>query len=218
MNSSSFSRIPTAFIGALLLVVSSCGTAPTSAPASRPGSGLTEYLALVDQARQAVASALNSLGTLNAQAPAAPASVVSAFSQEVDRLAVASLGIRARSQAMQTRGDAYFENWRENMESIADRNVRDAAELHRSDLQQSFASIKATLQQTRVSFQAFLAGLRKLRSGLDKDPALLASGSTRELAGETRQHGLAVEQGLDAVAAELRKMMLMLTPADSAKK
>src|SRR5262249_48337245 len=105
MNLNPFASISDATCAlALLLSLTGCQTNPPPGnAASRPGSGLAEYLELVNQARQAVDSARNSLDSLDHQTGTASPAVVSAFSDEVDRLSSASVRIRARSQAMQTR-------------------------------------------------------------------------------------------------------------------
>jgi hypothetical protein len=217
MNSTKRTGIAALFLTGLLLLLSSCSTTQTRT-ASRPGSGLAEYLDLVHRSRQAVESALSSLDSLRAETGSNPKKVTAAFSDEVDRLEVASLRVRARAQAMQARGDAYFENWQQNMASIADPKIRTAAEQHRSELQQSFASMKFTSLQTRDSFQQFLTGLRKLRSRFEADPAALGDRPASDFADDTRRHGLDVLKGLDAIAAELNKMTGILASVTSTAK
>jgi hypothetical protein len=208
-------QFPALLVSAFLLAASGCATKSTGNTAPRPGSGLAEYRELVQRSQLAIESALRSLQTLSNPTPANPNRVVSAFSEEVDRLGAASVQVRARAQAMQARGDAYFENWHENMASIEDPRVRALAEQHRADLQRSFANIKLTLQQTRESFQSFLGSLRKLRTTLETDAARLSSNSTRDQVQETERVGHNVQAGLSAVALELRHMSEMLIPPGS---
>jgi hypothetical protein len=186
--------------------------------AGPPGSGLAEYQALVQHSRQSIESALTSLHGLASQGSAASKAAVSAFSEEVDRLQAASVRVRARAQAMQARGDAYFENWEESMTSIADPGIRASAEQHHADLQRSFGSIKVVLGQARTSFQSFLAGLRKLRTTLEADPSRFSAAPTQELVRNTQADGRRVEQDLDTVAVELRRMTEMLIPPDQTAK
>jgi hypothetical protein len=217
MNSHRIIGLAAAAVLAVLLL-GSCATSHSEKTAPRPGAGLTEYLEVVNGSRQAVQSALDSLDALSSQAAAPSPAVVSAFSGEVDQLASKSLTVRARSQAMIARGDAYFENWQQNMASISDRQVRAAAELHRAELQQSFADIKRNLQLVRESFQPFLAGLRHLRQSVEADPAQVSVNATRDLIQAAKSHGAEVNQRFEMVAAELKKMLAMITPATTAAK
>jgi hypothetical protein len=175
-------------------------------------------LALIDRSRVAIETAINSLDSLKVAPTVNSNAAIAAFSQEVDNLETESIWIRARAQVMQTRGDAYFDNWKENMAAISDKKIRASAEEHQSELRQSFATIKQNLQQTRQPFQLFLAGLRKLRTNLETKPATLAIESTGSLAQDTRQRGREVEAGLDSVAAELTKMTMMINPREATAK
>jgi hypothetical protein len=206
-------KLPAAVASLLVLALSSCTTSPPDKTA-RPGSGLAEYLDLVQHSRQAVDSALTALDTLNNQGSTASPTAVSAFSEEVDRLEAASVQVRARAQAMQARGDAYFQNWEENVAAIPDAGVRALAKRNRNELEHSFASIKVMLAQTRTVFQSFLGNLRKLRTTTEKDPTAFAVAPAQDLVRNAREQGRLVEGDLDAVALELRHMMALLLPPD----
>ena len=205
-------------LAALLCTVSGCATGKNAPVSGRPGAGLAEYTALVEHSRAAVDTALQSLDKLDRQTLPLSRKSIESFSDEVDRLASESVEVRARSQAMQTRGDAYFENWHENLAKVDDPAFRQRAEEHRTELQQRFTKVKLSSQKTRESFRAFLAGLRNLRSAVEKDPQAWGSDATRQLAQTTRQNGADVEKGLDAIHDELRAMTALVLPNGSAGK
>jgi len=123
------------------------------------------------------------------------------------------LVIRARFQAMQARGDAYFENWQQRMAEVSDPDFRARAEQHRAQLQERFGTIKQRSSQAREAFGSFLADLRKLRSTLEAHPQIVEAETTKQLVQETSRNGLAVEQGLDAMEEELRVMTALVLPA-----
>jgi hypothetical protein len=203
-----------ALLGALVLCLVGCAAQKPTNKLPRPGTGLAEYTQLVNGSQQGVKASMRALDAVDAQTPRCSPAVVSAFSTVVDRLAVESIKVRARSQVIQARGDAYFENWQANMDSMSDPKVRMQAELHRSELQQSFARIKSISQDIRSAFQGYLAGLRSLRSELENEGGVLAKDSIKQLIATTRQSGLRVEDGLDAIAKELKSMTAMLSPPD----
>jgi hypothetical protein len=198
----------------LALTLAGCSTDKSASSTPRPGSGLVEYRQLVKRSHDAIDGSIRSLDKVSAQ-PHCPTNLVASFSDQVDHLAAESVQVRARSQAMQSRGDAYFDNWTANMASMKDPKMREQAERHRTELQQSFARIKSTSLETRSAFQQYLAGLRQLRNALENDPAALSVPATKETAEATRRNGLEVERGLDTIRDELAGMMLMLVPGDA---
>ena len=120
--------------------------------------------------------------------------------------------MRERAQAIQARGDAYFENWSENLAGMKDPQVRELAEHFHPQLQQSFLRIKLASQKTREAFRNFSQGLRKLRISLENNSGVIEDETAKELIRTTRDNGQQVLQQLGSVKAELQAMTEMLTP------
>jgi hypothetical protein len=182
-------------------------------PSPRPGSGIAEYRQVATNAQAAVRAALGSLASVSAQSNRCEPDVLSAFSAEVRRLQVESVQLRARSEAMQARGDAYFDHWHERLARIQDPEVRSLAQQNRTQLQQSFAEIKQLSQGGREAFKPFLSGLRQLRNALEHDPASLSGAETQSTIASTREQGQHVEQCLAGIERELDSMSAAITPA-----
>jgi hypothetical protein len=210
---------PVSWIGFVLAVLlSGCATSKVGSRAPLPENGIEEYRQLTSEALDSVLLALRSLDQVGAQAGHCPSNVVVAFSDEVQRLQVESLRVRARSQAIQARGDAYFAAWSENLARMKDPQVRQLAERFRPELERSFARIKLESQQAGDAFRPFLHGLRELRVELEaKGGSLDTESATRQLRA-TRAQGELVLQRLGAVSGELLVVSRMLTPAKPAAK
>jgi hypothetical protein len=133
-----------------------------------------------------------------------------AFSNQVQRLQIDSLRIRARAQAILTRGDAYFASWSESIARIKDPQVRAAAERFHPELAQSFSKIKLASQQAGGAFKPFLSGMRKLHVQLEKDSGLRQDDTTKELVSSTRANGEEVVRELGVVRGELDAVTKML--------
>jgi hypothetical protein len=174
--------------------------------------GVMAYQESVAQAKAEVANALASLDKVNAQAAAAPAGVVEDFSAEVGRLEVNSTQIRARVQAIQARGDAYFNDWSNSISKIKNSRVRELAELHHADLEQSFLRIKAGSQRAGAAFKPFLAGMRTLRVRLELQPSVITEAPVRNLISVTFAQGRQTIEELEGVNFELQGVVAMLTP------
>jgi hypothetical protein len=195
-----------------------CATHDSTSAAHRPGSGVAEYQQITSQAQKAVISALNSLEKVSAHTNNCPPNVRASLANEAQRLQVDSLQIRARAQAIQARGDAYFADWSETLKQIDNPGVREAAERNHSQLEQSFSQIKLASQQAGAAFKPFLSGLRQLHINLDKDASAAGSSSGSDLLKATRDHGQEVLKQLGVITNELHGITRMLTPTKSSSK
>ncbi len=163
-----------------------------------------------------VQKALDALGQVEAQTNRCPPKVIEAFSSELQRLQVGSIGVRARAQAIQARGDAYFKDWQQTLTRVKDPQVRECAERFHPQLQQTFLNIKLASQRTRESFQPFFSGLRKLRRDLEKDPGVIETEAAKDLIRTTGENGRQVLQKLGVIRDELQTMTQLLTPTRAA--
>jgi hypothetical protein len=95
---------------ALILVtaVSGCATHKSADEAPEPGSGIAEYKEITAQALTSLRAVLDSLKSVNAQPYPCPSNVSAVFTERVLQLQTDSLRVRARTQAILSRGDAYF--------------------------------------------------------------------------------------------------------------
>jgi hypothetical protein len=201
----------------VLLMVGCVSNEPGSTN-GRPGSGIAEYRKVATDAQKALGRALSSLTAVSGQSNQCSPEVLSAFSSEFQRLQVESVQIRARSQAMQARGDAYFDSWQEQMERIKDPQLRARIESQRPAFQGHFQKIKALSQEGHAAFGPFLAGMRKVRNSLEKDPASLGTQTVQVSIASTRAQGEKVDRYLTDIRHEFDSMMAMLTAPRSAAK
>jgi hypothetical protein len=195
----------------MLLAVGCVSDAPNSTNPP-PGSDVAEYRKAVTDAQKALGRALNSLAAVSAQSNRCSPKMVASFSEEFQRLEEESMDLREHFQAMQARGDAYFESWQEEMERIKDPQMRALVENQRPALHEHFVKIKALSQEGREAFGPFLAGLRKIRNSLEKDPASLGTQTMQDTLVSTRAYGDRVARCLADTRHELDSMAAMLTP------
>jgi len=196
----------------ILVLAPSCATKHSSGDGPRPGSGIAEYRRVSTDAEKALSRALASLAAVSAQSNVCSPEVLRSFSGEIRQLQVDSLQIRARSLAMQARGDAYFERWQENMASVRDPKVRALVEAQRPALQESFHRIKSLSREGREALNPFLDELRQLRNALEKDPASLHSDRAQRWIESATGNGKHVEQCVLGIQQELDSMSARVTP------
>jgi hypothetical protein len=206
------------FAVAATFLLGGCATKDSAESAPRPGSGIEEYRQLTGEAATAVRAALVALDKVSAASNPCPPKLVTAYVNEVQRLHVDSLRIRARGQAIRARGDAYFADWTENMARIQDPQIRERAERFRPELQECFSRIKLVSEQAGTAFKPFMSGLRMLRIQLDKPPPAIADDTTKDLIRTTREHGGEVLQALSGIDKELDTITRLLTPRKTVAK
>ncbi len=156
--------------------------------------------------------ALKSLATVSTQSNRCAPSVLAAFSAKMQQLQVDSLQLRARAQAMQARGDAYFENWHEHLAKVKDTKLRAYADAQRPAFEQRFGRIKALSQEGREALDPFQASIRKVRNALEADPASITAVSTQDWLATAKEKGEHVDRCLGAIIDELDSMRAMLRP------
>jgi hypothetical protein len=200
-----------------LAALAGCAAKPTNSTAPAPREDVAEYRQVASDAQRVVHATLASLDRAAAQVPCPPR-VLKAFSKDVQRLEVDSFRIRARSQAIRARGEAYFEQWHEHLRNVKDPAARQLAEQQHERLQERFAKVRVATHEARDTFQPFLAGLHRLRNGLQSDPAIASTEPTKELIRTTRENGKKVESSLSAILADLDAVAAMLKPEKAARK
>jgi hypothetical protein len=203
-------------LAALVAGLSSCASPQQTAGTPRPGNGISEFQHLTRQSHHAVQRALDALDEVSRPSDGCSPKMLARFSKEIHRLETGSIRIRARAQAMRERGEAYFQNWHANLARIPDPAIRALADLRRPELQQHFNQATLLAQDTRASFQLFLAGLRNIRNALEKDLHALQTEPNQDRVRATREHGHNVERGLAAIDQEFQDMRTLVTPKKTA--
>ena len=129
-----------------------------------------------------------------------------------------SVKVRARTQAMRARGDAYFEHWQEFLATVDSEPVRKLAEEHQAELKQSFEQVRLASQQVREVFRPFLSDLQKLRAILEASPTLAHIDAQKDLILAAKDKGRQVQQGMDRILVEMNSMTALLRPPTTAAK
>jgi hypothetical protein len=198
-----------------VITLAGCATQDEARQEPRPGDGIKEYRQIVQESLKAIGEAASALDRVSAHTNSCPPRLITAFSREVLDLQAESIRVRSRSQAIQARGQAYFDNWQETLDRVKDPRVRALAQEHRPQLQECFARIKGRAGQAGDAFKPFLSGLRKLQNSLESDPASISTDSTRQLIRVTQQSGQLLAAALEGIRQELDTMKALLTPSKS---
>ena len=204
------------FCAAGFAVLAGCATRdPDNVRPPKPGSGVKEYAALVAEAESDIQGSLRCLENIRAQKGRCRPGLVRDLGDEVDRLHVDSIRVRARVQVIQARGDAYLEAWTNNAGLMRESPLRLSPE-SLPQIQEAFSRIKQKSQQTGDVFRPYFAGLRKLRVELEKDPGANQTEQGQQLIQTMREEGVEVLRNLRALGDELQSFERLLATAKAA--
>lgn len=203
---------------AVAMALIGCATTETAPKAPTPRADFIEYRQIAVQAMSQVDRTLRALDEVSVRANQNPRPAYQAFAKAVHRLEVDSIKVRARTQAMRARGDAYFEHWQEYLGTVQNEQIRKLAEEHRPELKRSFEQAQLASQQVRETFRPLLSDLQKLRAVLEADLTLARIDAQKDLILAAKDKGRLVQQGLERVLAEMNSMTALLTPPGTAPK
>ena len=145
---------------AVAAVLIGCASTETARKVPTPRDDFREYRQMVVQAMGLVDATMRAVDEISAQANRDPRPAYEVFAKAVHRLEVDSIRMRAHTQAMRARGDAYFEHWEHYLAGVDNEQVRQLAERHRPELKQSFEHAQQASQQIRETFGPFFLTCR----------------------------------------------------------
>ena len=203
-------------LAGLATILPGCASTDTSRREPTPRDDFFEYRQIVVEAMDQVDSALGALEELEVAANRDPRKAYAAFAQAVHRLEVDSIRVRARTEAMRARGEAYFEYWDKYLSGMEDERVRKLAAEHRAELKRSFEQGQEAAEQVRGRFRPFLTDLQKLRAVLEAEPDLARIDAQKSLILAAGEKGRQIQQGLNRLLAEMNSWVALLTPAGPA--
>jgi len=184
-----------------------CASAPKESAAPKPGSGLAEYREVTRGAHEAVAATVTSLESLSLPEPQPllqhPA--LAGFDRAFRHLELTSITARARAASIISRGQAYFEEWQENLSAVTNRAEAQVDTERYTRLLGHFERVRQRSEMVRGDFRPFMAKLREFRARLDQ-PATTDSSATakRDINGLITD-GKRVLQTLEAVSMALNE-------------
>jgi hypothetical protein len=186
-------KLSVAALALFVFLISGCATSESGSRPPRPGARLAEYRQLVVDLRKAALASRQSAEALTSAPESKSAAAHARFDEAVQRLEVVSMRVRARADAMEKRGEAYFDEWAEEIKSEAG----DAAKERFAELRQHFDEILKGSRQVRQAFRQFLDGLRGVTSSLGQHPVPAAIEKARPTLTKIVSDGKQAEETMD---------------------
>ena len=125
------------------------------------------------------------------------------FDRALHDLELTSARTRARAEAILARGQAYFDEWKENLSATTNQSAARAETERYARLREHFDRVRERSGEVRTEFRPFMTKLREFRATLDKSPDPLASESSRSSIDALTVSGRRVLDTLKAVSKAL---------------
>jgi hypothetical protein len=187
-----------------VLFAAGCTTSKSSAVSTRPGDGLREYQRLVRDLRQDVRRTSQILEALGPVSQKNSSAAYARFDASLHRLEVDSITARARVDAMEKRGEAYFKEWAEEISGPANEAAHRVAQERFAQLHGHFEAILKDTELVRQAFQPFLEGLRESRTKLGQKPVFAAIEMAKPDFARLASAGRRAEESLDQLSKTLQ--------------
>jgi hypothetical protein len=163
--------------------------------------------------KTAVDTTLKSMDDLAAAASTDPRKPYEAFAKNVDKVEAAGNKAKKNAEAMHAKGEAYFQQWEQQISQVQNEKIRQLAQERRAKLQEAFGNIKKSAADAKESFPIFLSDLKDLRTLLSTDLTVQGIAAAKGIFKKTKSEGQDVQKHLDAVEAELNTVVAAITAA-----
>ena len=215
----SFERIQILLIiaGTALLTAGFQASAAGYKLADKTGVSISEFRDEIVDVKNQVDATLASLDKVVAQATIDPRKAFKEFEKNVPRIDSAAARAKKRATEMREKGKEYFDQWERELAAVNDPEIRKLAEARKAKLQAAFAKIRVSMEPARDKFNTWLTALKDLQKYLGNDLTIGGIDAAKDLIAKNKSAGLAVQQNLDKVIAELNTVVATITPAKDKK-
>jgi hypothetical protein len=185
--------------------------------ADKVGVDIAQFRDEIVAVKKAVDVTMAALDKIVADATVDPRKAFKEFDKSVPDIDSSAAKAKKRADDMKARGKQYFDKWEKDLAGVNDPEVRKLAEERKAQLQATFGNIKTTMEPARDQFQAWLAPLKDLQKFLSQDLTIGGIDAAKELIAKSKKDGVALQQTLDVVIAELNTVVATITPAKAKK-
>jgi hypothetical protein len=127
------------------------------------------------------------------------------FTVALDRLADSSAQLDGTRKHAQRKGDAYFNEWDEQLAGIHFEKVRLQSEARKAEVTNQFHSMTRHYDESQTVVRALITYLNDIRTALNADLTSAGLASVKEVVNNANQNGRKVQTALAQLSNELAK-------------
>jgi chromosome segregation ATPase len=128
----------------------------------------------------------------------------------VSKLNSSAKNVTASAAAMQTRGEAYFQQWDKDLAQIKNEDIRSRSQARKTEVAERFARIKTHYQDARSSFTPLTSDLTDIQKALGADLTADGVKALLPIISRANREAVPVRQSLTKLAAEFHAMGVSL--------
>jgi Protein of unknown function (DUF2959) len=194
-------------------LMTGCGSTSGYKQADKTGAGIAEFRDEIINGKKCIDATMKSLDSIAASATTDPRKAFEQYSKSVANLESSAAKIKKRAQDMRQQGQAYFQQWQQEITQVSNPEIRKLAEERKAKLQETFDSIRKYTEPLKAQFDPWMADLKDLQKYLGNDLTIAGVDAAKGLFAKTRADGAEVQKSMDGVVAELNTISAALTPA-----
>lgn len=193
------------------------GSAAGYKMADKVGTSIAEFRDEIVTIKKEVDTTMGALDKIVTTAATDPRKAFKDFDKAVPQIDDAAKKAKKRGEEIKARGQAYFQGWEKELANVNNAEIRKLAEERKAKLQETFGSIRTSMEPVRDEFTTWLADLKDLRKYLSNDLTIGGIDAAKELINKTMTEGRGVQQSMDRVITDLNTIVATLTPAKTKK-
>jgi len=139
------------------------------------------------------------------------------FDDSVNDLAAAAQDVAAKTQDMQTQGDAYFTEWDLELAQIHNEDIRTRSESRKAETMAKFAKMHQQYDDTEAAFKPFMSDLHDIQKFLANDLTPAGLAAIKDPAAKATSDAEPLKKSLTSLSAEFDDLGLSLSPNTPAK-
>jgi hypothetical protein len=202
--------------GMAVVLLNGCGTTSGYKLADKTGEGIANFREEIVSGKQAVDAVMKSLDQISVTASSNPRKAYEQYCKDVSKLESVAEKARKRGQEMKDRGQAYFDQWQQQMAHVQNAEIRQLAEQQKAKLQQAFDAIRKLTEPLKSQFDTWMTDLKGLQTYLGNDLTVSGVNAAKNLLEKTQAEGMDVQKSLDALISELNSVQATITPSTGA--
>lgn len=171
--------------------------------ADQTGTNLQNFRKDIVEFKQALDASLTRLNQVTEAATTDPRPAFEAYSKSLTQLGAVSRRADKRAQTLRTQGEAYFQQWQRELETISNPEIRQVAQERKDQQKQLFDRLDPLLKQMWGHYEPLFSDLQDLRKLLGQDLTPSGIQAASGLIRKNTELGGNVQSDLDEVAREL---------------
>lgn len=134
------------------------------------------------------------------------------YSAAVSNLEDSAKDVNLYAQQMQVQGDAYFQNWEEELAKIQSNDIQARSRERKDEMAKQFRSVSDRYLKTRNDLNPFVSGLVDIRTALATDLTQEGLASLNGLLRDANRDADSLRNSMVQLSSEFKAMGVSLSP------